>query len=192
VAPGGAESQRWYTFDGNVASGQPGATFALYRNTGGNFNALPVTAPVQVGTVALALINCNAATMTYAFTDGSNRSGTIPLQRITPNVTCSENASRSTDPDFGYSGNWYDPATSGQGLMLEVNPKASAVFLPGTPTRPPGNRKAWPDSAGTPARATSPQARGRYPLRCTRRPAGFSTIRCLHPAPFKWEPRRSR
>ena len=129
VAPGGAESQRWYTFDGNVASGQPGATFALYRNTGGNFNALPVTAPVQVGTVALALINCNAATMTYAFTDGSNRSGTIPLQRITPNVTCSENASRSTDPDFGYSGNGYDPATSGQGLMLEVNPKASAVFF---------------------------------------------------------------
>src|SRR5262249_32794610 len=35
---GGPGSQRWYTFSGNVQSGQTSANLTLYQNIGGNFN----------------------------------------------------------------------------------------------------------------------------------------------------------
>ncbi|HWD34964.1 MAG TPA: hypothetical protein VG840_02305, partial [Casimicrobiaceae bacterium] len=34
-----------------------------------------------------------------------------------------------TNADFALSGNWYDPATSGQGFVFEVNPLAPVVFF---------------------------------------------------------------
>jgi hypothetical protein len=36
---------------------------------------------------------------------------------------------KATDPDFALSGNWYDPTTSGQGLVAEVNPASAALFV---------------------------------------------------------------
>ncbi len=67
--------------------------------------------------------------MQYAFSDGSNRAGTIPLTRLISNVTCSTTSARPTHADFAYSGNWYNPATSGQGFIVEVNPIAPVVFF---------------------------------------------------------------
>jgi hypothetical protein len=67
--------------------------------------------------------------MQYALTDGSHPSGVIPLVRLTPNVTCSTSGEPLTNADFGYSGNWFDPVTSGQGIILEVNPNAATVFF---------------------------------------------------------------
>ena len=67
--------------------------------------------------------------MTYTFTDGSARSGTIPLTRLTPNVTCSTGGTGATNADFGYSGNWFDPTKSGQGIVLELNPNAAVAFF---------------------------------------------------------------
>jgi hypothetical protein len=52
--------------------------------------------------------------MTYTFTDGSGRSGTVPMTRLLPSVTCSSSGPETPNADFGYSGNWYDKATSGQ------------------------------------------------------------------------------
>jgi hypothetical protein len=127
-AAGGASSQRWYTFSGPVSASQPSATLGIYQNVGGNFNALPTTSPTAVGTVTLSFTDCTNATMGYSFTDGSARSGSIALQRLTPNVTCAAGGS-TTNADFAYSGNWYDPATSGQGIVLEVNPNSPAVFF---------------------------------------------------------------
>jgi len=129
IAAGGAATQRWYTFSGNVATGQASATLTLYQNVGGNFNALPVTSGVPVGSVVLSFTDCTHATMAYTFTDGSARSGIIPMVRVTPNVTCSTSGASTTNADFGYSGNWYDPGTSGQGIVLELNPNAPAVFF---------------------------------------------------------------
>jgi len=129
VAAGGAATQRWYTFGGNVQTGRASATLTLYQNVGGNFNALPITSAVQVGTVVLSVADCVTATMAYTFTDGSARSGSIPLVRLTPNVTCSASGATSSNADFGYSGNWFDPATAGQGVVFEVNPNAPAVFF---------------------------------------------------------------
>ena len=128
-AAGGAASQRWYTFSGNVLTGQPSATLTIYQNTGGNFNALPVTNATPVGSVVFTATDCTHATMNYTFTDGSARSGTVPMTRLLSNVTCSNTGADTANADFGYSGNWFDRLTSGQGIVMEVNPTQPFAFL---------------------------------------------------------------
>jgi hypothetical protein len=130
VAPaGGADHQRWYTFAGNGSSGQSSANVTIYQNVGGNFNAPPVTNATPVGSGTLTFSDCVNGTFSYAFTDGSNRSGSLSITRIVPNVTCVVGAAPTPNADFGLSGNWYDPATSGQGFVFEVNPLAPVVFF---------------------------------------------------------------
>jgi hypothetical protein len=126
---GGADRQRWYTADGPVVTGQPTATLTIYRNTGGNFNAPPVTESQVVGTATLGFDSCTTGRLSYSFTDGTGRTGSIPLSRLTQSMTCSVTGARPTDADFGFSGNWYDPATSGQGITVEVNPASQVLFL---------------------------------------------------------------
>jgi hypothetical protein len=125
---GGAERQRWYTLSGPVTSGQPTASLTIYQNTGGNFNAPPITTPQPVGTATLTFDTCTSGQLSYSFTDGTGRTGTMPLTRLTQNVTCSTASARPTNADFALSGNWYAPATSGQGLTVEVNPTSGTVF----------------------------------------------------------------
>jgi hypothetical protein len=126
---GGAERQRWYTLSGPVVSGQPNSSLTIYQNTGGNFNAPPTTASTAVGTATMSFDSCTSGLISYNFTDGSGRAGSIPLTRLTQNVTCSTTSARPTNADFGFSGNWYDPATSGQGITVEVNPNSKALFF---------------------------------------------------------------
>ncbi|HEV2220477.1 MAG TPA: hypothetical protein VGV08_07955 [Casimicrobiaceae bacterium] len=126
---GGADHQRWYTAEGPVATGQPNATLAIYQNTGGNFNAPPITNSQVVGTATLSFDSCSSGNLAYNFTDGTGRAGNIPLTRITQNVTCSITTPYPTNADFALSGNWYEAATSGQGFTIEVNPDSGAFFL---------------------------------------------------------------
>ena len=125
---GGADRQRWYTLGGNVVNGQP-AALTIYQNTGGNFNGPPVTNGIVVGTATLTFDSCTSGTLTYTFTDGSGRAGSIPLTRLTKNETCSMTSARPTNADFGLSGNWYDATTSGQGFTVEVNPNSNILFF---------------------------------------------------------------
>lgn len=125
---GGASSQRWYTLSGPVRSGQVDAALTIYQNVGGTFNAPPVTNARSVGTATLTFDTCNSGRLTYSFSDGTGRTGIIPLTRLTQNVTCSATSASPTDPDFALSGNWYDPATSGQGLSIEVNGNSASVY----------------------------------------------------------------
>ena len=125
---GGAERQRWYTAQGPVVSGQPYASLTIYRNTGGNFNAPPITTAQPVGTGTLSFDTCSSGLLSYNFTDGTGRDGSILLTRLTQNVTCTTTTARPTNADFALSGNWYDPATSGQGLTVEINPNNGAFF----------------------------------------------------------------
>lgn len=127
---GGANRQRWYTLSGNMVTGQPTASLTIYQNIGGNFNAPPTTNGVAVGTATLSFDGCTSGLLSYAFTDGSGRAGSIPLTRITQNVTCSLTSARPINADFTFSGNWYDALTSGQGFTVEVNPLNGAVFVP--------------------------------------------------------------
>lgn len=129
AASGGADHNRWYTFAGNVQSGSTTATVPIYLNTGGNFNAPPVTSASVVGSVTVTFADCANAQLAYTFTDGSNRSGNVALTRLTPNVTCTMAGGSAPSGEFGLSGNWYDATESGQGFVIEVNPAAAAVFL---------------------------------------------------------------
>ncbi|HKU88029.1 MAG TPA: hypothetical protein VJV77_16965 [Casimicrobiaceae bacterium] len=125
---GGADRQRWYTFSGNGQSGAANVPVAIFRNVGGNFNAPPVTSATAVGTGTLSFSDCANGAFAYTFTDGSNRSGTIPLLRLLPNVTCAAGTAPGTNADFALSGNWLDPATSGQGFVFDVNPNLPFMF----------------------------------------------------------------
>lgn len=129
AAPGGADHNRWYTFSGTGQSGQVNVPVTIFQNTGGNFDAPPITSATAVGTGTLAFADCSNGTFTYAFSDGSGRGGSIPLTRITPNVTCAVGAATAADADFALSGNWFDPATSGQGFVFEINPRAPIAFF---------------------------------------------------------------
>lgn len=125
---GGAERQRWYTLSGTMVSGAPNAALTIFQNTGGNFNGPPTTNGVAVGAATLTFATCTSGQLSYNFNDG--RTGTIPLTRITQNVTCSLTSARPTNADFAFSGNWYNSATAGQGFTVEVNPLNGAVFIP--------------------------------------------------------------
>ena len=126
--PGDADRQRWYTFSGNAQSGAASVAVTIFRNVGGNFNAPPMTAASAIGSGTLAFTDCSHGTLEYAFTDGSNRAGAIALTRLLPNVTCVTGGVPGTSADFALSGNWLDPATSGQGFVFEVNPAAPFLF----------------------------------------------------------------
>jgi hypothetical protein len=125
---GGAERQRWYTLAGQVTAGQP-AALTIYQNVGGNFNAPPITTAQPVGTATLSFDSCANGQLAYSFADGSARTGNIPIVRLTQNMTCAPAGSTTPNADFALSGNWFDPATSGQGITVEVNAKSATLFL---------------------------------------------------------------
>ena len=129
AAPGGVDKQRWSTFNGAAGGSSNVIPVQIYRNLGGNFDAGPVTAGVNIGNGTLSFSSCTAGELEYAFSDGTARSGIIPLARLTPSVTCSTTSARPTNADFALSGNWFDPATSGQGFTIEVNPNAPILFF---------------------------------------------------------------
>jgi hypothetical protein len=64
-------------------------------------------------------------TLSYTFADGSGRNGSIPLTRLGSNVGCNT----QPPPSSLLSGAWYDPATSGQGLLFDVNPDQQSLFV---------------------------------------------------------------
>jgi len=76
----------------------------------------------------LSFDSCTGGALTYNL---MGRTSTIALTRLMQNVTCSATAPlpESRDPQVGPSGNWYDVATSGQGLAMEVHPISSVIFL---------------------------------------------------------------
>jgi hypothetical protein len=128
ASSGNASSQRWYSMQSTMSGDGESQSVTIYQNTGGNFDAAPVTSAVAVGTGTIAFDSCDSGEFTYALDDG--RSGSIPLRRTLPNVDCVTSGT-PTNPagDFGLTGTWYNPATGGQGMMVEVNPSDSQVFL---------------------------------------------------------------
>lgn len=125
-----AGGRRWYGLQGNVSSVSPSAVLQIFDEEGGNLNAPPsVSVTGALGVAELNFSDCATASLTYNFTDGSGRSGTIPLSRLTPNVTCSAQGDNgAAASDYLLSGNWYNPNTSGQGLIFDFSPSINNVF----------------------------------------------------------------
>jgi hypothetical protein len=128
LTAGDTSSQRWYSFQSGITGDERSASVTIFQNIGGNFDAPPMTFAVAVGAGTLSFDTCTSGSFTYTFTDG--RSGTIPLQRLLANVGCVESGTpTNSTSDFGLSGTWYNAATSGQGMLIEINPAASEAFM---------------------------------------------------------------
>lgn len=121
--------RRWYVLSGNVSSDSPVANLQIGIAQNGNLDAPPATSSYVVGTARIVFSDCNHASLDYQFADGSGRQGTIPLQRLTPNVTCAADGDNGTAAStYLLSGSWNAPATSGQGFMFDFSPSINNVF----------------------------------------------------------------
>jgi len=137
-----AGGQRWYTLQGAVDAGVGTASIGIYSATGGNFDALPAVPASKVGTATLSLADCGHGTLVYSFSDGSARIGAIDLSRLDANVTCGAAGDSGNAPgNYALSGAWYDAQTSGQGLIVDVNP-LNTLFSAGWYTFAPGGASA--------------------------------------------------
>jgi hypothetical protein len=119
---------RWFTAYAPYSAGQTSSRMTVYRNTGGNFDAPPVTQGQAVGSATLTFQSCTSGRYDYEINlDGILRRGSIPLSRLGSSHYCNAGST----PNFSLSrdgispaldGAWYDPNTAGQGFQF--------VFLP--------------------------------------------------------------
>lgn len=125
---------QWLVLQGNLSRSH-GNSYDLQvgQGAGGNFDAPPIVPASVIGTASLTFHDCAHVTLTFALDDGRN--GTIPHVRLTNPSACS--ASVPATPPAGepahyndvlHSGAWYDPATSGQGLMVDIVPSQNTFF----------------------------------------------------------------
>jgi hypothetical protein len=126
VDAGGPESQRWFSLQATFGPNDASANVTIYQNIGGNFDSPPSTSAVAVGSGTLTFFSCESGLFTYAFDGGIE--GSIPIRNLLPNVECGGDEPPPLS-DFGLTGAWYDPTTSGQGIVAEVNPVDSQVFV---------------------------------------------------------------
>ena len=143
-----AGGQRWYVLSGDVSSDGPVASLGIYAQYGGNFNAPPALGtPVALGQATLEFSDCNHGSLAYQFSDGSGRAGTIALTRLTANVTCAAGGDDgSAASSYLLSGNWYDAATGGQGLIFDFNPVQNVLFAAWYTFAPDGQQAGGPAS----------------------------------------------
>lgn len=124
--------QRWYAVQSDTVNRHStSVALTVYTGVGGSFNTQSASSKVVVGTATFELDDCAHGHFDYQFTDGSGLHGTIALTRLIRNVMC-YNFQESTsffpgylpfpDSTFWISGTWYDPSTSGQGFIFDIDP----------------------------------------------------------------------
>jgi plastocyanin len=159
-----AGGQRWYTIQGQVESGEDSSTMPIYLTQGGQFDTPLATATTPVGEATIHFDNCTSGKLDYSFTDGSGRSGQIPLTRLLQNVTCSPTGDNgNAAASYLLSGAWADPGNSGQGLVFDFNPPQDVFFA------------AWYTFASTAGQSSGPGGQRWYTLQALL-PANPSTL----------------
>lgn len=126
--PGGADRNRWYSFQDVVQQGTTSASMTIYSTVGGVFDAPSSVSTTVVGSAIIRFDSCTAGRFDYVLDDG--RAGSIPLARVMPSGPCDDGGGITPfDRDFALSGNWIDVSTTAQGLVVEVNPLAAQVLV---------------------------------------------------------------
>ena len=70
------------------------------------------------------------------------REGSVRVRTVFPQMYCDEGGKPTIDPGAWWlSGAWYDPSTSGQGVMVSIDQFVSSVFV-GWYTYAPGSASA--------------------------------------------------
>ena len=126
-APGSGRSNLlWLTGVGTIRDGS--AEFSVFRSRG-RFDAANATQS-RAGSLRVRFDDCGRATATYQQIDfgAGPRSGEIALQRLSPDTLCQafrrEGAGAAIPPpsgnfQVGLNGTWFNPATNGQGMLIE-------------------------------------------------------------------------
>jgi hypothetical protein len=116
--------QHWLTAQGNYEGNT--AILPVYDTVGGKFDDPAEVSSTLVGSIEIEFDDCTTGQATYTI-DSWGTSGSIPLSRVIPD---SENVclASSGDPaaavpaleqNDGWDGAWFDPATSGQGFLID-------------------------------------------------------------------------
>ncbi len=140
----GPAGLRWYTLVGSTTRTNGSIELGIYRNQGGEFASAPITNAVRVGSASLRLNSCQQAVLAYAFDTAElgGAHGEIGLQRLAPLTVDCQNADGSIEPATpaqaaangfaaNQSGAWYQPASSGQGMLFDVRPASADGSDPG-------------------------------------------------------------
>lgn len=127
-----AANLHWFTLQGVVAPGATRADLALLSTDGGDFG-VGIANARQVGDASLEFESCDRAHLRYRFNAEVNAGaeGLITLTRLTPGAPCVGNTGVAAAPkrfDASFEGSWFDPASSGQGLMFSVIPALDTLF----------------------------------------------------------------
>lgn len=135
----GIRAPLWFTLQGRIGDANSDNLLPLYVTSGGGqFDAPPATHAVQVGTATLRFSDCTHATLAYSLTDTKSIipyfdpapvTGSIPLTRLTADSSGCSQPAPNTKSSRGFSGTWYNPATSGQGFILEISPQTAGGLL---------------------------------------------------------------
>lgn len=112
----------WYSLQGNITDTDSAASLDIYNSQNGYFDHLPSPTVYRVGQGTLSFSDCEHASFSYVF-NTSGAKATIPLTRLTPSLTCSDNGVTQLFPTantYWISGSWYDKNVSGQGLIFDI------------------------------------------------------------------------
>lgn len=124
-----AGGQRWYTLQAQVSASSASVTTSIYLTQGGSFASSLVTTTTPVGQATLQFSDCTHGSLQFNFSDGSGRSGAIPLTRLDANVSCGQAGDNgSAASSYLLSGAWADPSDRGQGLVFDINPVQNVLF----------------------------------------------------------------
>ena len=128
---GGVAEQDWFALEGTGSVDGRVFPLTIGRPNANVFdNGQPAGAPVALGTATLTFSSCTQAVLDYQFNAANgHRRGQVVLERLLQNVSCDEAAPIANAPrGFLNTGAWFEPATSGQGLLFEVNPVNRLLF----------------------------------------------------------------
>ena len=125
----GSGGQRWYALQGDVDSSDNSGMVSLgiYTAVDGNLNSGTNPTSSKVGTATLLVSDCSIGTIFYRFDD--ERTGFIPISRVTQNTNCNTGGIRSNAPANSLlAGTWIVPGATGMGFVIDVSP-ADRVLL---------------------------------------------------------------
>ena len=116
--------QRWLTAQGSYSGNS--ATLVLSETLGGKFDDPQAVTTTPIGQLTVSFNDCNQGQATYSI-DSEELQGQFPLTRAIPGSgdTCQQldmNSTRAVDINAGMDGAWFDPATSGQGYLIDSYP----------------------------------------------------------------------
>lgn len=136
--PGGPESQRWYSAQGDYQPGDSRVSLTAYQSLGGVFDSSEPYDLIEVGEMELVFHDCSSAALSYAMhLDGDETlavSGVVPLVRLSPDIACGQDVEIPGPPpapitpphpfviNYGLNGIWWEAggASAGQGMLFDI------------------------------------------------------------------------